>query len=257
MKKKIEDLKVIKNEQLNRDYFLLELGSQVNLPIIQPGQFVELEIANSKNTFLRRPFSIHDVNEKNNSLILLIRLVGDGTKELSKSKVGDYISTIYPLGKGFNHSKEKEVLLIGGGCGVAPMLYFAKTIKEKDIIPNVLMGFRTKDDIVRYDEYKKYGNIYVTTEDNSFGSEGERGYVTNHSILKNKKFDKIYVCGPEIMMKAVAKYANEKNMECEVSLENLMACGIGACLCCVTDTIAGRKCACTEGPVFNIKELDW
>ena len=96
----------------------------------------------------------------------------------------------------------------------------------------------------------------VTTDD---GSLGEKGFVTKHSILDDPeiKFDKIYTCGPEIMMKAVAKMARSKGIDCEVSLENTMACGIGACLCCVTETIDGNKCVCTEGPVFNINDLKW
>ena len=104
------------------------------------------------------------------------------------------------------------------------------------------------------DEFKKYGRVFTTTED---GSAGEKGFVTNHSILQQEQFDRISTCGPTPMMKAVARLAREKGIDCEVSLENLMACGLGACLCCVEKTTEGNLCVCKEGPVFNINRLLW
>ena len=103
------------------------------------------------------------------------------------------------------------------------------------------------------EEFEKHAKVYYTTED---GSYGEKGYPTQHSILQ-ERFDHIFCCGPSPMMKAVAKYAYSNNIDCEVSLENMMACGIGACLCCVNDTQEGHKCVCTDGPVFNINDLKW
>lgn len=133
------------------------------------------------------------------------------------------------------------------------MLHLSREMKARGLSPVVLIGTRTDKDILRKEEFEKYASVYYTTEDGSFG---EKGYVTQHSIL-NESFDHIFCCGPEVMMRAVAGYANSKNIECEVSLENTMACGIGACLCCVTDTKEGHKCVCTEGPIFNIKDLKW
>lgn len=117
----------------------------------------------------------------------------------------------------------------------------------------VLIGTRTVKDIILKEEYEKYAAVYYTTED---GSYGEKGYPTQHTIL-TEQFDHIFCCGPEPMMKAVARYAYSKHIDCEVSLENTMACGIGACLCCVNDTKEGHKCVCTDGPVFNINDLKW
>ncbi len=108
--------------------------------------------------------------------------------------------------------------------------------------------------MVELEEFEKYGRVFITTED---GSEGEKGFVTDHSIFKEREFDRIYSCGPTPMMKAVGNYAIKNNTFCEVSLENTMGCGIGACLCCVTDTTEGRVCVCTEGTVFNIAKLKW
>ena len=116
-----------------------------------------------------------------------------------------------------------------------------------------IFGARAAKDLYRRDAYEALGRVEYTTED---GSLGEKGYVTNHSVL-TEKFDGIFTCGPKPMMLAVAKYARENGIACEVSLENKMACGLGACLCCVEDTKEGHKCVCTDGPVFSIDELKW
>lgn len=256
MSKQIEDLKLLKKKQITPDYFVLELYSEKGLPKILPGQFAEVLVNNSQSAFLRRPLSIHDVDYKKNTLKFLVQVVGNGTRTLCEMKVGEYLNTIYPLGNQFNPVDSGNVLLIGGGCGVAPLLYLARDFKGKGLKPTILIGTRSKKDILELDEYKRYGNVFITTED---GSHGEKGFITQHSIFKDiiKEFKKIYTCGPDPMMKAVAKIAKEKNIECEVSLENTMACGIGACLCCVTETIHGNLCTCTDGPIFNINELKW
>ena len=161
-----------------------------------------------------------------------------------------------PLGNGFSmpQTPDEKVLLIGGGVGTAPMLYLGEALLKMGCKPAFLLGARSKNDLLQLEQFEAFGDVYTTTED---GSAGEKGYVTMHSILKGNKFDKIYTCGPKPMMMAVAKYASEHNIECEVSLENTMACGVGACLCCVENTKEGHVCVCKEGPVFNIKKLLW
>ena len=116
------------------------------------------------------------------------------------------------------------------------------------------MGFRNKDRIIEYEEYRSLARVYIATED---GSEGEKGFVTQHSLFEQDKYSRIYCCGPDAMMKAVGKYAIRNQIHCEVSLENLMGCGFGVCLCCVVSTVDGNVCSCTEGPVFNINRLKW
>jgi dihydroorotate dehydrogenase electron transfer subunit len=255
MPKKIVDFQIIDNKQLNKDFFILELSSGIALPEILPGQFVQVRIDGSSETFLRRPFSVHDVNYTSGSIKLLIQVAGNGTKILSILAVGSILNLILPLGNSFSlPGKEEKSLLIGGGCGVAPLLYLAKYLKSKSYEFDILMGFRNRDRIIEYDEYEKLGRVYLTTED---GSVGEKGFVTDNSILKKNNYNRIYCCGPEQMMKAVALYASAHSITCEVSLENLMACGIGVCLCCVVDTNHGNVCSCTDGPVFNIKDLRW
>ncbi|MDR0981695.1 MAG: dihydroorotate dehydrogenase electron transfer subunit [Culturomica sp.] len=250
--KKIIDFTVRDNRRLNKDMFLLTLHSE-ELPEMKPGQFVNVRIDNSPHTFLRRPISVHDIDMNNGLLYLLVKIAGEGTEHLSQIRVNEKLNILLPLGNGFTMPDTGKHLLIGGGVGVAPILFLAKEMNRKGLSPIVLVGCRTKEDIVLQETFGNYCRLLHTTED---GSYGETGYPTQHSVLA-ENFDGIYCCGPEAMMKAVARYATQKNIECEVSLENMMACGLGACLCCVTETKEGNKCVCTEGSVFNIKDLTW
>jgi dihydroorotate dehydrogenase electron transfer subunit len=136
------------------------------------------------------------------------------------------------------------------------MLFLSRICGLNPANVNVLIGAKSASDHVDISDYQKYGNFFFTTED---GSMGEKGYVTNHTIFANRldKFTKIYTCGPDLMMKVIGRKAIERNIFCEVSLENMMACGFGVCLCCVEDTKAGHKCVCTDGPVFNVNDLKW
>ena len=165
------------------------------------------------------------------------------------------MNTLFPLGNGFNADAEsgKRYLLVGGGVGSAPLYYLGQELKRRGCDFTFLIRARKKEDLYRRAEFESVGRVEYTTEDASLG---EKGFVTNHSVL-NEKFDKIFTCGPKPMMMAVAKYAKENGIACEVSLENKMACGLGACLCCVEDTKEGHRCVCTDGPVFSIEELKW
>ncbi len=251
------DLIVSKNEKLNNNYVLLKLTTaEGKLPEMHAGQFVEVRVDGSPTTFLRRPVSIHFVDKVQNELWLLIQLVGDGTRKLATLQEGDNLNLVFPLGNTFGEPQQnqKNLLLIGGGVGIAPLLLLGAELKEKGYEPHFLLGARSQKDLLQLSEFEKQGKVYTTTEDGTFG---EKGFVTNHTVLSGKKWDKIYTCGPTPMMKAVASFAAKNGVDCEVSLENSMACGIGACLCCVTDTKSGHKCVCTDGPVFNINELKW
>ena len=256
MKKYILDLTVTENVRLHANYALLKLTSPSLLPEMLPGQFAEIRVDGSPTTFLRRPISINYVDRKTNEVWFLVQLVGDGTRKLATVQKGDTVNVVLPLGNGFSmpESPEKKVLLIGGGVGTAPMLYLGEALLKAGCKPTFLLGARSKNDLLQLDQFAAFGEVHTTTED---GSMGEKGYVTMHSVLANNQFDMIYTCGPKPMMMAVAKYAKAHNIECEVSLENTMACGVGACLCCVEKTDEGHVCVCKEGPVFNIKKLLW
>ncbi|MBR5081300.1 MAG: dihydroorotate dehydrogenase electron transfer subunit [Bacteroidales bacterium] len=252
--KQITDFRLVAKRDFGKSV-LLQLHSEKTLPEIQPGQFVQVRVDGSPSTYLRRPISIHDVDFQQNEITLLVQQVGDGTRHLAAAEKGDVINIVLPLGNGFSIPERGEkCLLVGGGIGIAPLYYFAKVLNEKGIRPTLLLGGKTASDVLRLEDYRQLGETFVTTED---GSMGEKGFVTQHSLWQQQSFDKIYVCGPKPMMKAVAKLTAEKNTWCEVSLENLMACGLGACLCCVEDTVDGHVCVCKEGPVFNTRRLKW
>ena len=249
------DFTVRSNEALNDQNHLIKVAPAGNeiLPEMHPGQFVQILVDNSPHVFLRRPISINFVDTEKNEIWLLIQRIGEGTEKICSIPAGGIMNLIYPLGNSFSLPERKgKFLLIGGGVGTAPMLFLGKKMKESGIEPEFLLGGRSGKDILQRADFERYGTLYCTTED---GSLGEKGFVTHHSVLKEKKYDFIYTCGPKPMMVAVAKYARDHGIGCEVSLENLMACGFGACLCCVEKTVRGNICTCTEGPVFNINEL--
>jgi dihydroorotate dehydrogenase electron transfer subunit len=256
MKKFVQDLKVIDNQAINTQYYLLKLKASGNLPEMLPGQFAEVKVDKAPNTFLRRPISIHDVDYDKNELHLLIEKKGEGTIVMADLQVGEMLNLVYPLGNTWSAPENAEsFLLVGGGCGVAPLLYTARKLAENGKKVTTLIGGRGQANLLRIDAYKPYGEVFTSTEDSS---HGETGFVTEHSVMKNLQvFDAVFTCGPEAMMKAVGKMAQTQNVHCEVSLENTMACGIGACLVCVQDTTEGHKCVCTDGPVFNINDLKW
>lgn len=259
MKKFAIDMQVSRCDKLNDSYALIRLKACGNIKLtheITPGQFVQIEVPDSKTTFLRRPISVNFVDEETGEIWLLVRKAGAGTAKLVASKPGDVYNVILPLGRGFtvlDEAPRGKVLLVGGGVGVAPLLYLGKALAEKGVSVDFVLGARSASDLLELDEFEKYGHLHISTED---GSAGEKGFVTQNSVFDGE-ISHIASCGPTPMMKAVAKIAKSKGVDCEVSLENMMACGLGACLCCVEDTDKGNVCVCTYGPVFNINQLKW
>jgi dihydroorotate dehydrogenase electron transfer subunit len=255
-KKYVSDFIVSENKPLNETNFLIRFKSLKMLPSLKPGQFVNIDVKNSTEIFLRRPFSVFEVDYKNNTLSVIVKILGRGSRKLSELRVDEVISLIYPLGKHFTFPfRNDKILLVGGGSGLAPMLFLAKESCLPAENVDILIGARSIKDHVDTSDYDQFGKIYFTTED---GSLGIKGFVTHHPLFENLiNYNKIYACGPDGMMKAVARKARDAGVFCEVSLENLMACGFGVCLCCIEPTVRGNLCVCTEGPVFNINELKW
>lgn len=250
--------KVIRNKQFVSGCCLLTLipADGGSLPECRPGQFVQIK-TECAGVLLRRPISICNVN--GNELDLFIKPVGKGSAYLTGLSVGDTFDMIIPLGHGFSCEGDftgRKVLLAGGGVGAAPLVFLTEELAQKGAQCYIALGGRTDSDVNGLCEmYKKACFVAVSTDD---GTAGEPGVITENSVFK-EDFDFIYCCGPTPMMKAVSKIARERNICCEVSLENTMACGLGACLCCVQETSdRGNVCVCTEGPVFNINRLkEW
>lgn len=250
--KEIHDFTIFGRRQHGEQYFSLVLQHAGSMQPIEPGQFVEVQVEGSREVMLRRPISVHDVDTKAGTLTLLIQIVGNGTRQLSTLKVGDRLNVVYPLGHGFSvEAAGTNPLLVGGGAGIAPLLHLAKVLASMSVKPTILLGGRTASLIPVHDEFLPYAEVLVATDD---GSRGHHGIVTTHPAF-NQEYSMIYTCGPTPMMKAVARSATERGIRCEVSLENMMACGVGACLCCVTDTDQGHRCVCKDGPVFDIETM--
>lgn len=251
--KEIHNFTVVERRQHGEQYFSLLLAHGADMQPIAPGQFVEVQVEGCREVMLRRPISVHDVDPVAGTLRLLIQIVGNGTRRLSQLAVGDHLNLVYPLGHGFTTDipSGSRALLVGGGAGIAPLLHLSKILKTNGVCNTILLGGRTEALIPVRDEFNPYGDVCIATDD---GSLGHKGLVISHPAF-SEQYDIIYTCGPTPMMKAVARSAAERGIRCEVSLENMMACGVGACLCCVTDTDQGHRCVCKEGPVFDISTL--
>ena len=178
MKKYILDLSLTAVERLHERYVLIKAtDTERPLPEMMPGQFAQLQIEGSKQTFLRRPISIHNVDKTQNQVWFLVQTVGDGTRQLARMQQGDRLNVILPLGNGFTVPTDTSarVLLVGGGVGVAPLLYMGAVMKEKGLEPTFLLGARSAGDLLQLDKFQTLGRVYVTTED---GSLGEKGFTT-------------------------------------------------------------------------------
>lgn len=257
MNKIVKDHEVVKVETPMEGNYIIQFRSPQQIPEILPGNFAEIKVPESPDVFLRRPFSILDVDYDKNIISFYVKAIGKGTSKLGTLRTGQLVSIIYPLGNSYSIPDGlKKALIVGGGSGIAPFILLGKKLKALKVETTFLLGGRSARDILLTNEFSKYGEVLTTTED---GSLGEKGLVTQHSVFGNKlkEFDKVFTCGPDPMMKAVGNIATQHNTECEVSLENMMACGFGVCLCCVTATPGGNKRVCIEGPVFNVNNLSW
>lgn len=266
MKKHILDLELRSTERLNDSHALLRLTDpQGPLPAMRPGQFVEVRVDGSTQTFLRRPISINRVVRPANELWLLVHAVGEGTRRLAAMEPGEALNVVLPLGNGFTlpeavaqGAEPQSCLLVGGGVGTAPLLALGEELAARGHQPVFVLGARAAKDLMQLDIFSQMGPVHITTED---ASAGERGFVTQHSIWTKHSsmapVRRVYTCGPKPMMVAVARRCRELGLRCEASLENMMACGLGACLCCVEDTVDGHLCVCKDGPVFDVERLKW
>lgn len=219
----------------------------------KPGQF--LHILCGGDAYLRRPISICDVIE-NRYIRFLFEVRGEGTKSLAKKQTGERLDVLGPLGNGFDLHQEDEdaILLIGGGIGVFPLLNLAKQLEKK---ATVILGFRNKDAMMMDDEFAAVSkDVFVATDD---GSCGFHGLVTDvlENIIHSNAVSRIYTCGPTPMMKAVSKIAKENNIPVQVSLEERMGCGVGACVTCTCTVAGSRKRVCKDGPVFDGAEVEF
>ncbi len=259
MKKEKEEAKVISQEELAPGIFSLVIETKA-AETARPGQFVSVYTKDASK-LLPRPISICEIDKSKGTLRLVYRVTGEntGTKEFSQLKAGDYVPVIGPLGNGFPYeeAKGKKVFLMGGGIGVPPILELAKEMEcEKK---QIVVGYRDANNFLK-EEFEANGELYISTED---GSVGTKGNVMNAIEEQGLEADIIYACGPTPMLRAIKAYAEEKEITCYISLEERMACGIGACLACVCKTKevdhhsnVHNKRICKDGPVFLSTEVE-
>ncbi len=275
--------RIVYNKRTKDNYFK-SIFSALRIGLIAlPGQFVNIKVNSCQEPLLRRPFSIHRVSGSN--IEILYEVLGCGTKILSQRRGGEYLDIIGPLGNGFDlrqaRSEKREAILVAGGIGVAPLIFLAEKLaeiknlrhktwrirqdfwrKKSKIKIIVLIGAKTKKQILCEQEFKKLGcEVKIATDDGSRGFKGKVTDLLNDFLQANRQTGKqanyIYACGPRPMLKEIANISQKYNIPAQISLEEHMACGIGACLGCVVNTKNGYQRVCKEGPVFAADEIVW
>lgn len=255
-----ETVTVVSQKQIGTGIYDLTIQTKEIAAAAKAGQFVSV-YSNDASKLLPRPISLCGIDRKAGTLRLVYRVTGEhtGTEEFSRLQAGDTMKIMGPLGNGFTVEKGRKTFLIGGGIGVPPMLQLAKEMKDAGENFQIVMGYRDAGTFL-LDEFKEQGESFVATED---GSVGTKGNVLDAIRENHLDADVIYACGPTPMLRALKAYAEEQNMTCYVSMEERMACGIGACLACVCNSTekdahsnVKKKRICKEGPVFNAKEVE-
>jgi len=248
-------VKVTSNKRFKNTYWHLEFESAIISRQAVPGQFVNIRVSDCIEPLLRRPISIHRTSGL--KVKLFYKVLGKGTQILSSRKPGELLDIIGPLGNGFayNRTGKRQAIIVAGGMGVSPLVFLAEKIKLNK--PLVLIGAKTKKQILCMREFKALGcKLKLATDD---GSLGFKGSVTEllSMVLAENNLAEIFACGPQPMLKAVVEIACAKKIASQVSLEEHMACGFGACLGCAVTTKSGYKRVCKDGPVFSGQELTW
>lgn len=276
-----EPAKLLSNEKVGPKLYVMELESPQIATSVQPGQFVHMLLPNADSHVLRRPFSVYGTSEDKSNLSILYQVVGVGTDYLTSVQPGTTIEMIGPVGHGWQPPQEaQKVLLVGGGVGAAPLFMLCETLVNAGAKVDMILGAQTEQAMVTRNAYEalfgisedlKSGSatreglhsctLSCATDDGSYGHSGFCTALVEQALQnaehENNPYDYMAVCGPEILMRLVKEQAEAAHIPCEVSMERRMACGIGACLSCVVDTVEGKKRACVDGPVFASHEVVW
>jgi dihydroorotate dehydrogenase electron transfer subunit len=244
--------KITGNNNLNKNFILLSATPYIETIAPTPGQFYMLQAGRGYDPLLKRPFSLF--SHEDNVLQFLCRICGKGTTALSRLREGDDIKIIGPLGKGYPKPPD-DFIVVAGGIGIASLLPLIQRHKGRAYL---FYGARNKEELVMSGEAKASSKEAFITTDN--GSEGQKGMITDllkDSLLAARYSLPVYACGPSPMLKALSNIVKERGLKCYASLEEHMACGVGACLGCVVKTTWGYKRVCKEGPVFDMKDIIW
>ncbi|MGI5892298.1 MAG: dihydroorotate dehydrogenase electron transfer subunit [Bacillota bacterium] len=253
----IEKCLIIENRQLFPHFYQMDLEAQHIASKALPGQFIMVKTGQNYDPFLKRPMCISLIDQERGRISYIYQVKGRGTALLSEIVAGAALEISGPIGNGWHiDGASEKVLLVGGGVGITPLLPLAECLHARHIKSHILLGAAHKGQLFGYDRLRYLGNLQVTTED---GSQGQQGNVT--MLLPPKPaFDMVYCCGPRALMAAVAAWAHQYDLPCQVSLEERMGCGIGTCMGCVCMTKAADeklsyKRICCDGPVFDSREV--
>ena len=255
--------KLLKKEELKPEIFKFSVQADEIVNTARPGNFIEIRVNDDIEPFLRRPISIYNMDKEKGILEFIFQVKGKGTTILAKRNEGEAIDIVGPLGFGtFKYSSYENLAIIGGGIGVFPLYELAKNAKNENKNVNTYLGFRNKDLVVLENEFTQVSSQLTITTDN--GSYSQKGFAIDFlkKDIEAGKIDSIYACGPLPMLRAVRELALEKNIPCQISLEERMACGLGVCLGCAVKTAKSSKEApeywhvCKAGPVFQAKDVE-
>jgi dihydroorotate dehydrogenase electron transfer subunit len=254
--------RVIDNREVAKDHCKLTFSSDYISSHAEPGQFVEIRVTNDTDPLLRRPFSIHRINKDKKTVELLYRVIGKGTQIISKLQMGSFIDVMGPLGSGFKIDKTKDIaVFVGGGAGIAPLFAAAEEAKTSGIkAVYAVIGATLRAALLCEADFKTLGiETIVTTDDGSYGKKGVASDILSELLVSrlSSLVSSVYACGPRPMLKAISEIAQQNKLDCQLSLEEWMACGVGACKGCAVKTKSGYKMVCKDGPVFNSKEIIW
>ena len=254
---------LVNKVQLKKDIYKYSIKAPNIVEKSKPGNFIEIRVSEQTEPFLRRPISIYNLDKEKGILEFIFQVKGKGTGILAKKQIGEQIDIIGPLGYGtFKYENYKNIAVIGGGIGIFPLYELAKNANKDNVKVNTYLGFRNKEYVVLEEEFSKVSDkLIIATDD---GTYQEKGFAINflEKDLEENNIEAIFACGPLPMLKAIQKLAIEKNISCQISLEEKMGCGIGVCLGCAVKTSSSPKEApeyvhvCKAGPVFDAKEVE-
>lgn len=252
-----EKARVLANEQLGPRLYKITLAAPKMACAIRPGQFVHMQLPGMEAHILRRPFSVYRANVQEGTIEIIYQVVGEGTAFMTQCAEGVECALIGAMGCGWQ-PVDGKILLVGGGVGAAPLFLFAEELAQAGRSFEVVLGAQTESMLVTRADYAQLlGRDPILATDD--GSVGFAGFCTEpvREALATGEYDAVYCCGPEPLMRAVAGIAEDAQVPCWISMEKRMACGVGACLSCVVETVAGKKRSCVDGPVFNAKDVVW
>lgn len=255
---------LLKKEEIIKDVYKYSVIADEIVNIAKPGQFIEIRVSDQTEPFLRRPISIYHLDKENGILEFIVQVKGKGTELLSRKEIGDKIDIIGPLGFGsFKFSQYEKIAIIGGGIGIFPLYELAKQAKESGKEVHCYLGFRNKDFVMLEEEFQGVTDKLVITTDD--GTYSNKGFAIDYlkKDMEAEKYECIFACGPIPMLRAIKEFADKNNINCQISLEEKMGCGLGVCLGCAVRTAKSPKEApeyfhvCKGGPVFNAKDVEF